>query len=439
MDLRVIDLTPASESQQRRTLDEVKDFATTDMDRGGPERWTYRMLQEPAVVEELRKLAGPQSVGRVDAVTLQPCKTWHYRSQDRYKVEQWDLSGGSWTYAAIFDGHMNHHTVDHISESLGPYVKASLAAALRSRPPPESTLPALVSDILKCSLEHVDGALVSEFLALFPSADAKELRKLSSSQIKQLLSDASGTRSGHRTAARAFGGSTALVTLVDPARRHLWVANVGDCVAVLGEKGAAGKWRGTVINSIHNGSNSGELERIRSEHPEETDCTWNDRVLGFLAPTRAIGDAWLKLPAIYAELVFGHLEADWLNAEVMEPHVPRIRTPPYLSNKPDIYHVPLQNPNVAAPLPRLLILCSDGLSDLYDGYSFQEMAEEWIQVVGKVHEAQSGPANGRANLALSLLREAIGGSDTQLVSRNLTVEMEERWMDDTTIVVQRLP
>ncbi|KAI0645389.1 protein serine/threonine phosphatase 2C [Trametes meyenii] len=439
MDLRVIDLTPASESQQQRTLDEVKDFATTDMDRGGPGRWTYRMLHEPAVVEELKKLAGPQSIGRVDAVTLQPCKTWHYRSQDRYKVEQWDLPGGSWMYAAIFDGHMNHHTVDHISESLGPYVKASLAAALRPRPPSESTLPALVSDILKRSLEHVDGALVSDFLALFPSADAGELRKLSPLQIKQLLSDASGAKSGHRTAARAFGGSTALVTLVDPVRRHLWVANVGDCVAVLGEKDTAGKWRGAVINSIHNGSNPGELERIRSEHPEETDCTWNDRVLGFLAPTRAIGDAWLKLPAIYAELVFKHLEADWLNAEIMEPHVPRIRTPPYLSNKPDIYHVPLQNTNVAAPPSRLLILCSDGLSDLYDGYSFQEMAEEWIQVVGKAHEAQTGPAGGRVNLALSLLREAIGGSDTQLVSRNLTVEMEERWMDDTTIVVQRLP
>ena len=121
----------------------------------------------------------------------------------------------------------------------------------------------------------------------------------------------------------------------------------------------------------------------------------------------------------------------------MEPHIPRIRTPPYLSSTPDVYHIQLQNEGPVAS-PRLLILCSDGLSDLYDGYSFDEMAEEWTQVVGKELDAKPGPKAGRANLALALLREAIGGADTQLVSRNLTVEMEERWMDDTTIVVQRL-
>ena len=47
--MRVINLTPATTSEQQRALEEVKDFATTDMDRGGPERWTYRMLEEPAL------------------------------------------------------------------------------------------------------------------------------------------------------------------------------------------------------------------------------------------------------------------------------------------------------------------------------------------------------------------------------------------------------
>lgn len=165
-------------------------------------------------------------------------------------------------------------------------------------------------------------------------------------------------------------------------------------------------------------------------------------------PARAaIGDAWLKLPAVYAELVFKHLDADWFSPEVMEPHVPRIRTPPYLSNAPDVYHVPLRDKDGAAQVrdsaapSRILILCSDGLSDLYDGYTFQDMATEWVQVVGQELDSEAGPGAARThtNLALSLLREAIGGTDTQLVSRNLTVEMEERWMDDTTIVVQRLP
>lgn len=152
----------------------------------------------------------------------------------------------------------------------------------------------------------------------------------------------------------------------------------------------------------------------------------------------AVGDAWLKLPAIYAELVFKHHDADWLSAETMESHVPRILTPPYLSNMPDVYHIEL-SARGDSPRQRALILCSDGLTDLYDGYSHQEMAYEWIEVVGRELGSPSGSKNsGQMNLALSLLREAIGGGDSQLVSRNLTVEMEERWMDDTTILVQRL-
>lgn len=103
----VINLTPATSSDQLRALDEVKDFALTDMDRGGDERWTYRMLEEPAVSEELKKVAAPKTstAGTVDSISFQPCKTWHYRSQDRHRVEEWALpGGGTWTYAAVFDG-----------------------------------------------------------------------------------------------------------------------------------------------------------------------------------------------------------------------------------------------------------------------------------------------------------------------------------------------
>ena len=166
------------------------------------------------------------------------------------------------------------------------------------------------------------------------------------------------------------------------------------------------------------------------------------RVCADLPPV-ALGDVWLKLPAAYAELVFRHLDADWLSPELMEPHVPRIRTPPYLSSTPDVYHLALSvgAGTSGAPSRRALILCSDGLTDMYDGYTPQEMADEWTQVIGQALGSNTGPNSGRpkTHLALSLLREAIGGSDTQLVSRCLTVEMEERWMDDTTILVQRLP
>ncbi|PIL34209.1 hypothetical protein GSI_03920 [Ganoderma sinense ZZ0214-1] len=440
----VINLMPATSSDQLRALDEVKDFALTDMDRGGDERWTYRMLEEPVVSEELKRVAEPRTsaAGTVDSVSFQPCKTWHYRSQDRHKVEEWALpGGGTWTYAAVFDGHMNHDCVDFVSTRFGPYLKSLLDASLRTCPSP-SALPSLVSGLLRQALLHIDQILVSDFIGLFPR-ELDALRRVNPTHAKNRVNDKGGENSGYRKTARAFGGSTALVTLVDPRRRHLWVANVGDCVAVLAEQDRSGNWGSRVLNSIHNGSNPGELERIRAEHPGENDCAWNNRVLGFLAPTRALGDVWLKLPAAYAELVFRHLDADWLSPELMEPHVPRIRSPPYLSSTPDVYHLDLGvgAGTSGAPSQRALILCSDGLTDMYDGYTPQEMADEWTQVIGRALGSNTGPNSGRpkTHLALSLLREAIGGSDTQLVSRCLTVEMEERWMDDTTILVQRLP
>lgn len=41
-----------------------------------------------------------------------------------------------------------------------------------------------------------------------------------------------------------------------------------------------------LINSIHNGGNALEQDRIMAEHPAETECMLEDRILGWLAPTR---------------------------------------------------------------------------------------------------------------------------------------------------------
>jgi len=42
------------------------------------------------------------------------------------------------------------------------------------------------------------------------------------------------------------------------------------------------------------------------------------------------------------------------------------------------------------------------------------------------------------NMALSLLRKALGGEDRFSVSRVLTLDMDVAWIDDTAIVVQTL-
>jgi hypothetical protein len=103
---RMVSLTAATSVENLRALNEVRDFATTDMGMGGPELWTYRILQEPGLSTELQRLANPLSVGGIDAIDFQPCQLHEFRTQDRKCIEHWQMpsGGGTWVFTAIFDG-----------------------------------------------------------------------------------------------------------------------------------------------------------------------------------------------------------------------------------------------------------------------------------------------------------------------------------------------
>ena len=78
-------------------------------------------------------------------------------------------------------------------------------------------------------------------------------------------------------------------------------------------------------------------------------------------------------------------------------------------------------------------MCSDGLIDLYEDDRLNVegvLAPRWVKHVAA--------RSRESNLAFDLLRDALGGNDTDKVSRMVTVEMVFRWMDDTTILIQRL-
>jgi pyruvate dehydrogenase phosphatase len=102
----MVSLTAATSVENLRALNEVRDFATTDMGMGGPELWTYRILQEPGLSTELQRLANPLSVGGIDAIDFQPCQLHEFRTQDRKCIEHWQMpsGGGTWVFTAIFDG-----------------------------------------------------------------------------------------------------------------------------------------------------------------------------------------------------------------------------------------------------------------------------------------------------------------------------------------------
>ena len=102
---RVVQLPQATPQDSDDALAEVSDFALTDMgfaDDGVV--WTYRLLREPALTNELKRLSRPENIGRAHGVTFQPCLAHEQRSQDRYVVREWTTPGSRWLFTGIFDG-----------------------------------------------------------------------------------------------------------------------------------------------------------------------------------------------------------------------------------------------------------------------------------------------------------------------------------------------
>lgn len=247
---RTIELQPATAIDTRLAFEEVKDFGVTDMGRGDSHRYAYRILQEPALTEELHRLAKPFSMGGVDSVTLQPCKLHEARSQDRYNVQTWTNLGGSWTFAAILDGtfiiiiildrtfvltenqyhvagHMNHDTVDFVSRKLCEIVHKYLDTHCQAS---SALSPAGVSDVLLSAIQSVEHAIMSDFLNLFPGGESF-LIHASSAQLRQSINDVEGDETRHTKIARVLGGTTVLIALFNENIDGLWVASLGDSCA----------------------------------------------------------------------------------------------------------------------------------------------------------------------------------------------------------------
>lgn len=103
----IVQLPQATISDTRLAYEEVKDFGVTDMGHGEPHQWAYRILNEPALTEELARMSHPTTQGKIHSVTFQPCKSYDARSQDRHEIQSWTNAGGRWTFTAIFDGTLN--------------------------------------------------------------------------------------------------------------------------------------------------------------------------------------------------------------------------------------------------------------------------------------------------------------------------------------------
>ncbi|KAF7360012.1 Serine/threonine protein phosphatase 2C [Mycena venus] len=384
---------------------------------------TYTVLAEHDLAAGLARHAQAQTIGTTDVVSIQPCPTPAERSQDRFVVADWLISDQTWRFQAVLDGHAGHETVDHVVTVLPDIIHNALVVALATEGPLDA------GELLRKVIADLDERIGQDLLDLFPGGPGA-LENVSDDEVTALINDG-GVNSAK--VLRCMRGCTVLVALIGPDL-DIWVASLGDCQCVLGTKTPSGEWETRVLSSNHNGADASEAARIRSEHPGEDECILNDRVLGSIAITRAAGDFLFKLPSIYTTRVFLNSNPGFRFSSKIADFLPRNLTPPYLSAQSEIQHVHVP---LLGATDVFLVLASDGLVDLSGdtyGMDHREPAvcgKKWVEVLGREDRAGTG------NAALYLLRNTMGG-DADKVSSLLTVESEERWIDDTTVLFTKL-
>lgn len=270
-----------------------------------------------------------------------------------------------WMFWGVYDGHSGWTTsaklrqalINYVARELNSTYKAALADSSSSSPSSES-----IEAAIKKGFTKLDYEIVHESVEKVTKANSKLV-------AAELL-------------APALSGACALLSFYDSNSKLLRVACTGDSRAVLGRRGASGKWVAMPLSVDQTGSNPEEAARIRKQHPGEDYAIKNGRVLGGLEPTRAFGDASYK----WTREVSERLKATFFGRSPSN----LLKTPPYVTAEPVVTTTKIEPEN-----GDFVVMATDGLWEMLTN-------EEVIGLVGQWIEKQSSESNG--NIANSWLK-----------------------------------
>ncbi|CAI7648139.1 unnamed protein product [Penicillium bialowiezense] len=248
--------------------------------------------------------------------------------------------------------------------------------------------------------------------------------------------------------APAYAGSCALLSLYEPLTSTLHVACTGDSRAVLGQKGADGKWKAIPLSVDQSGRNKDEIARLYKEHPGEETIVENGRVLGMMV-SRAFGDSRWKWPLEFQQKMKTHFNGQ-------APLTPRydVRTPPYLTAEPVV-----TSTKIDPSQPSFLIMATDGLWDNLSSQQGVDLVGTWLESPG-TQKSKPDPTyapfdfgdfrkgvNWRfveertttqdENAAVHLVRNCLGGNHHELLAGRLAFDspFSRNVRDDITVQV----
>ncbi|KAH0534065.1 hypothetical protein FGG08_007331 [Glutinoglossum americanum] len=362
-----------------------------------------------------------------------------------------------WMFWGVFDGHSGWTTSAKLRQVLVGFVARELNATYKNAlADPSLTFP---------TPESIDAAIKRGFVLLDNEIVHESVEKVMKANSKRVAAE---------LLAPALSGSCALLSFYDSKSKLLRVACTGDSRAVLGRRGASGKWTATPLSVDQTGGNQDEAARLRKEHPGEENVVRNGRILGGLEPSRAFGDAFYKWTRETQDRIkrsyFGRTPSQLL------------RTPPYVTAEPII-----TTTKVEPEKGDFVVMATDGLWEMLTneevvglvGQWLQEQAESqgggnrgssWLKSwfstqtplpVEKLPESQKdGDVNGQRtpvrqlqwgvnsrenerfvtqdkNAATHLVRNALGGKDKDMLCALLTLPSpySRRYRDDLTVEV----
>jgi len=256
-----------------------------------------------------------------------------------------------------------------------------------------------IKDSLKTSLKENDNwieDIKKGFVRAFELADRDFIKAAENDELR--LAD-------------VYAGSCALTAYC--VRKTLFVANLGDCRAVLGRKveNYPNTFEATQMSNDHTAET--EEARLKKEHPNEPDVVQRGAIKGNLEPSRAFGDALFK------DKIFNlYLKEEY--------QIPPPYTPPYVSSTPEVFVRQLDKGD------KFLVIATDGLWDFLTN-------EEVIEIVARHYMYGNKNENVCTLLIKKVLEKAApwGSTVEEKLSAALQIDAKERrkYHDDISIIV----
>ncbi|KAK3670509.1 [Pyruvate dehydrogenase [acetyl-transferring]]-phosphatase 1, mitochondrial [Recurvomyces mirabilis] len=275
-----------------------------------------------------------------------------------------------WMFWGVFDGHAGWTTSAKLRQTLVSYVARELNATYKS---------ALADPALNFPHpDAVDAAIKKGFLKLDNEITHNSAQKVLKAQSKVVAAE---------ILAPALSGSCALLSFYDSRSKLLRVACTGDSRAVLGRRSTVGngKWTATALSIDQTGGTESEAARLRAEHPGEPGVTQNGRILGGLEPSRAFGDAMYKWSMEVQQKLHRNYFARTPNRNV--------KTPPYVTAEPVV-----TTTRVDPTKGDFVVMATDGLWEMLTNEEVVGLVGQWLDRQGS-SLLSSSSQSGRATSA----------------------------------------